>query len=89
MPYCKKLDRYPFNDGIDMIIKAMNKKTEAGQLNYIISRIIRGYIKTKGESYQSHNDSLGALIGALLEHYRTKTGPMEDQKIIENGNLDD
>jgi hypothetical protein len=30
---------------------------------------------------------MGALVGALLEDYRTQTGPMENNKISENGDV--
>lgn len=49
--------------------------------------MIRDYIKTKGESYQTYNDIMGALEGAKLELYRRKIGIYEDKKIEENGDV--
>jgi len=58
----------------------------AGELNYVITTIIRDYYD-KSPSYQSINDVVGALEGAKLEFYRRVAAPYEDNKIILNGDV--
>jgi hypothetical protein len=61
--------------------------TNAGELNYRITMFIKGYIKQKGESYQTYNDIMGALEGAKLELYRRCISKYEDTKITNNGDV--
>lgn len=63
------------------------KPETAGELNYVLSRTLEVYWQTKGESYQTYNDILGALEGAKLELYRTLIGPYETSKAFVNGAL--
>jgi len=76
MPYIKKEDR-----------KGEGFVDTAGKLNYLFTMYSNGYIKTKGESYQTYNDIMGALEGAKLELYRRKIAPYEDKKKEENGDV--
>jgi len=57
-----------------------------GELNYLITRIIREYYDLN-EGYQGINDIIGALEGAKLEFYRRQVAKYEDQKIKENGDV--
>ncbi len=59
----------------------------AGELNYMFSKIIDIYIKSKGKSYQTFNDILGALSGQSQEIYRRKIAPYEDRKCEVNGDV--
>jgi hypothetical protein len=59
----------------------------AGELNYIITRLLRLYVEHRGESYQTFNDIMGALEGAKAEFYRRVVAPYEDVKIQENGDV--
>jgi hypothetical protein len=76
MPYIKAQDR-----------NELDKRScqTAGELNYSFTCHIKKYIHTKGESYQTFNDIVGALEGAKLEFYRRIVGPYENKKIKENG----
>jgi len=60
--------------------------TTAGELNYMITRLLRSYF-LQNPSYQTANDILGALEGAKLEFYRRVVEPYEDDKMIENGDV--
>lgn len=60
----------------------------AGELNYVFTRISLDYIKRFGENYQHWNDVIGALEGAKLELYRRYIAPYEDQKIQQNGDIE-
>jgi hypothetical protein len=59
---------------------------EAGELNYVISMIIKNYFNHK-PCYQTINDIVGALEGAKLEFYRRVAAPYEDTKMKENGDV--
>lgn len=59
----------------------------AGELNYVFTRIALDYIDRFGEDYQHYNDILGALEGAKLELYRRHVAPYEDRKIEQNGDV--
>ena len=59
----------------------------AGELNYILSRILNRYIEHRGMSYQTLNDIIGALEGAKLEFYRRVVAPYENDKIEQNGDV--
>lgn len=78
MPYIKTEDR--------KLLQTYTPST-AGELNYTFTLAIMNYIKTKGESYQTYNDIIGALEGAKLELVRRKVNDYEDIKIQANGDV--
>ena len=59
----------------------------AGELNYQFTRLIVEYRAAHGEQYQTYNDIFGALMGALMELYRTQVAPYEDKKREDNGDV--
>lgn len=59
----------------------------AGELNYLFTRMALGYVLHRGESYQTYNDIVGALECAKLELYRRKAAGYEDGKAIVNGEV--
>ncbi len=59
----------------------------AGELNYVLTRIVLIYLKNHGLGYQSINDIVGALDGAKAEFQRRVVVPYEDAKIEENGDV--
>jgi hypothetical protein len=61
----------------------------AGELNFCITDYINWYVSTKGMSYQTINDVIGACEGAKLEFVRRFMGKYEDQKRIQNGDVYD
>jgi hypothetical protein len=77
MPYIKPLDRAQL---------AYRSPESAGELNYMITRLIVEYANAI-PSYQSINDVLGALEGAKLEFYRRVAIPYENRKRQENGDV--
>lgn len=68
-------------------IDALDKPLTAGELNYLITSMCINYLFTKGKSYQTINDIVGALEGCKLEFYRRVAAPYEDLKIKENGDV--
>jgi len=79
MPYIKKAARKSMSAGCD--------PETPGELNYVISSLVGEYIQRKGESYTTHNEVLGVLTCVQLELYRRLTGPYEDVKLKENGDI--
>lgn len=80
MPYIKKHLRWNLDTGEAL-------PTNPGELNYLITMVLRKYEEYTGTNYQSYNDMLGALEGAKLELYRRRVAPYEDVKITENGDV--
>lgn len=95
MPYIKPENRLPidfyFYDDSDELniapIQGMHPDVTVGELNYIISNVIKEYIKAKGKRYQAINDVVGALECAKLELYRRIASPYEDEAIQRNGDI--
>jgi len=85
MPYIKQKDRDRFKDLESELIFAVPQN--AGELNYLFTRIANQYLFKKNENYQAFNDLIGALEGAKMELNRRRVAPYEDQKIKENGDL--
>lgn len=84
MPYILKSERENFQEAELLGLKCENP----GQLNYVITKIIHGYLCKRGEiKYQFLNDIVGALESAKAEFQRRVVNPYEDSKISENGDL--
>jgi hypothetical protein len=58
-----------------------------GELNFVLTAVIREYLHQHKTCYQTINDIIGALEGAKLEFYRRIAVPYEDSKIQENGDV--
>jgi hypothetical protein len=83
MPYIKEEARKEL-----ALYRVLPRKiANAGELNYMLTVIVKDYLKHNGESYQYFNDCIGALEGAKLELYRRRVAPYEDDKIIRNGDV--
>lgn len=82
MPYIPAEDR----PGLDLRARTPRPQT-AGELNYMITTLLLGYVDEHGKRYATINDCLGALEGAKLEFYRRLAAPYEDDKIAENGDV--
>ena len=61
--------------------------TNAGELNYVITRILLNYLQVNDTRYQTINDCVGVLECAKLEMYRRLVAGYEDGKIAENGDV--
>lgn len=60
----------------------------AGELNYLITRLVDGYLLDKGEIRYAHlNEVIGVLECAKQELYRRVVSPYEDTKIREAGDV--
>ena len=59
----------------------------AGELNYMLTCVIREYMERRKLSYQVINDIIGALEGAKLEFYARVARPYEDSAKDRNGDV--
>lgn len=81
MPYVKKSDRPRLDGG--------GAPETPGELNYLVTRLVDGYLGRKGVSYATLNEAIGVLECAKLELYRRVVAGYEDRKIAdpENGDV--
>ena len=80
MPYIEKWKR-------DRLETYSDRAETAVELNFLFTNEMVRYIKTKGLSYQTINDIVGALDGAKAEFQRRIVGPYEDKAIERNGDV--
>lgn len=94
MPYIKQEQRGGFVE-----VKRLPK--DAGELNYLITSLCIATMRDWGHeacaeggvapmdliSYASINAVIGALECAKLELYRRQAAPYEDQKVLDNGDM--
>lgn len=58
-----------------------------GQLNYLLTELIKDYLSFNGVSYSTINDVVGALECCKQEFYRRVAVPYEKQKCYDNGDV--
>jgi hypothetical protein len=61
--------------------------TKPGELNYLMSQLIRSFVVENGLSYTTLNAVVGVLHCLSMEVYRKLAVPYEDKKEIENGSV--
>lgn len=79
MPYLEK--------GIRASLEEGRIPQEAGELNYLVTRLCDAFLMKTGLSYKNINQAIGALECAKLELYRRIAAPYEDQKCRDNGEV--
>lgn len=79
MPYLEKGVRSSLDEG--------RVPGEAGELNYLVTRLCDAFLIKTGLSYKNINQAIGALECAKLELYRRIAAPYEDQKCRDNGEV--
>jgi hypothetical protein len=79
MPYLSEGVRASLNDG--------RVPSEAGELNYLVTKLCDSFLIKTGLSYKNINQAIGALECAKLELYRRVASPYEDKKSRENGDV--
>jgi len=84
MPYITKDARTKFESGLAALPPAEN----AGELNYLFTKLAQNYIKFRGKNYQAYNDVAGAALNFYTEMYRREVGPYENLKIESNGDVE-
>jgi hypothetical protein len=84
MPYIKQEDRPKFEASIQDLAE---KVSCAGDINYVVTKIVQLYLKKKGKNYANINEIIGALECCKLEAYRRIAAGYEDIKAIQNGDV--
>lgn len=90
MPYIKQEKRRTLDlihQRLELMGFDVTGGLEIGDINYIITNILRLYISIKGKKYSTCNDLVGVLDCAKMELYRRIIAPYEDEKIKENGDV--
>lgn len=82
MPYINQDDRRL----VDMVLD-IPVMHDVGELNYVLTKVIKDYLEQFGSSYRTMNDIVGALEGAKAEFQRRIVAPYEDLKIQTNGDV--
>jgi hypothetical protein len=87
MPYIKMEDRPKYEKNLKEIISLIKEHPVDqmdGQLNYIITRILKEAYPLR---YFNINRAVGVLECCKLEYYRRVAAPYEDTKIEQNGDV--
>ena len=82
MPYVSEERKGDLNWGDEL-------PDNAGDMNYMITKLCDEYLQRKGLKYEHLNAIIGVLECAKLEMYRRLAAPYENQKILENGDVYD
>lgn len=91
MPYIKQKNREQINSILEDVVVTPSflgaVLQNAGELNYALTEVIRGYLIKHGQRYQTMNDIVGALEGAKVEFQRRVVADYESEKIKANGDV--
>lgn len=82
MPYINPIARLRLNPSV----ASVNPHNE-GELNYVLTCVVRDFIKREGKCYATIATAVSALECCKLELYRRVAAPYEDEKIDENGDV--
>jgi hypothetical protein len=85
MPYIKKEEREKWKEIIkkaDEILKKCPSESVDGEINFLVSSIIKNAYPPK---YFNYNRAIGVLECIKQEFYRKQVAPYEDEKERENG----
>ncbi len=87
-PYIKQDRRKELDPYIDKLVEEAQR---VGELNYIVTKVLYGYVckfaDKEGVSYSAYNAIIGVLECAKLEMYRMAVSKLENKKIKENGGI--
>jgi hypothetical protein len=91
MPYIKQNERRKWNliikDILNLIAEIPKDEVE-GELNYLISTILKKVYKDSGEKYFKYNKMIGLIECIKLEAYLQFVSKYEMKKKKENGGLE-
>jgi hypothetical protein len=82
MPYLKEDRRLALEQG-----KVDIKDLAAGDLNYLLTATVLGWLQGKPKNYESLNAAVGALVSCKDEFVRRVVAPYETIKAHENGDM--
>lgn len=81
MPYIDKATK-------DELLSTGRPGATPGELTYLLYREVLRYARGRGWAYSTFAEILGALEATKLELYRRVVAPYEDQKILQNGDVE-
>jgi hypothetical protein len=87
LPYIKPEKRGKYDKVLQElvgILKSLPAEEVDGELNYVVTRILKGVYPLK---YYHLNKAIGVLECIKLEFYRRVAAPYEDVKIKESGDV--
>ena len=89
MPYIEKIERNRLEPAVNQLLEVMVEYNlmNAGQINYLITTIMKRVLDAKGTSYKEINALVGALECAKMEMYRRVAVQYEERKALENGDV--
>jgi hypothetical protein len=82
MPYVDKIAREALG-----YVTVDEAPEDAGELNYVITKVCDEFLKRKGRRYNNINTVIGVLACAQAEFYRRVAAPYENEKIAVNGDV--
>ena len=85
MPYIRQAARNRFDDLLSHLNKSL--PCDAGELNYLITKICDRYLTVKNPNYAVINEIVGVVECVKQEFYRRVASPYEDVKIRTNGDV--
>ena len=86
MPYVDKVTKRKV--GVDFLRRKEDIFiSTAGELNYIITKFLKIYMRDRVKNYTLFNEVMGVLGSATAEFYRRVMVPYEDKKIEDNGDV--
>lgn len=88
MPYIKQEQRKRLDWIIDNLAAELESEGMTGNLNYVIFRLCKKFIKNEGENYANYKSFVGELECAKSEILRRLVAKYEEKKIKENGDVD-
>lgn len=82
MLYIKEKRKQEIKKAIDFV-KLDNLKLTTGDINYLITMLIR-YVRVEKINYEKINSAAGILLCSAIEFYQREVIPYEDKKRKEN-----
>ena len=89
MPYILKQNRSKYDELVDQLVFFLGNDpvSACGNVNYVVSSLMwKLFLKRRG--YSTANSLVGVLECVKQELYRRQISPLEDEKIIENGDIE-
>ena len=85
MPYIKK----QFRKQYDEIINGLPNIESKGDLEYIVTKVMKKFMKTRERRYSTLHEVVYAVMHCADEYRRRYLDKREDEAIIENGDVEE
>lgn len=89
MPYIEKYARQAIDQELEVLVRHLpvHKGMEAGQMNYLITKLLLAWVGDGSRGYNKYNEVMGTLECVKQELYRRVIAPYEDKKCKANGDV--